>query len=334
MSGETILISTVTPVYRGEEYLRRLVQELEQFRTQLSSEGWPIALAEAIFVDDGSVDGSRNVLAQLEREYSWVRVISLSKNFGQHSATAAGILHSSGDWVATLDEDLQHRPTVLIDMFREAMTSRADIVYANPLHPVHGSFFRDGASKTFKWILSRLSGNPAVRRFNSFRFIRGTVARAAAAVSSYDAYFDVTLGWFSDRVADIRIDLVDERFRKSGTSGYNLRQLMRHGRKMLFASQVKMLRLGTLVGFAAFAASIIAIMFILVAKLWDPQSISIAGWPTLAIGILFFGGLHLFILGISLEYIALLVHGSQGRPTFLVIDRSRDEIVKQRLLGG
>ena len=97
-----VLLSTVTPVYRGERHLAQLVAELAAVRSRLEEADEPLVLAEAIFVDDASVDGSSEVLEDAKSRYPWVRVIHLSKNFGQHPATIAGILHSSGDWVATL----------------------------------------------------------------------------------------------------------------------------------------------------------------------------------------------------------------------------------------
>src|SRR5262245_59447182 len=97
-----VYLSTVTPVYRGERYLRELVGQLAAVKASFADEGLPIELIEAIFVDDGSTDGSAQMLAELKREHSWITVISLAKNFGQHPATIAGILHTSGDWVVTL----------------------------------------------------------------------------------------------------------------------------------------------------------------------------------------------------------------------------------------
>lgn len=329
MSKKFLLLSTVTPVYRGEEYLREVVQQLKELKDRFISEGWPITLAESIFVDDGSIDLSKEVLSKLQQEQPWIKVIYLSRNFGQHQATVAGILHSSGDWIATLDEDLQHRPQHLIAMLRELIKNSADVLYANPIVPVHGSWLRDGASRTYKFLLSHLSGNPMVRRFNSFRLLRGTIGRAAAAVSSYDTYFDVALGWFTSSVADLPLPLTDDRYMKGGKSGYGWRQLIRHARRMLVTSQVKILRLGTLAGLLSLVFSAVVVMSVLVTKFFYPESIRVEGWAALSTEILFFGGLSCFLLGVCLEYMTVLVHNAQGRPTFLTVDRSQDVILRE-----
>ena len=115
-----LYLTTVTPVYHGADTLRRLAEELRIVRDQLERESAPVQLAQAIFVDDGSTDGSDQVLRELRSEYPWIETITLSRNYGQHPATMAGILHASGDWVATLDEDLQHHPAHLLPMLQEA----------------------------------------------------------------------------------------------------------------------------------------------------------------------------------------------------------------------
>lgn len=169
---EKISISTVTPVYAGKLYLPTLVAELAELRAKWESESAPLQLIEAIFVDDASVDNSTKILDELAKQYHWIRVITLSKNFGQHPATVAGILYSSGDWIATLDEDLQHRPKYIIDMLKMVANSQVDIVYAKPIDVVHRNSYRDVLSRSLKQILAWVTKNPMMRYFNSFRLIR------------------------------------------------------------------------------------------------------------------------------------------------------------------
>ena len=165
------LISTVTPVYRGQDTLGRLVEALEEQRDSWLRDGLAIELVESIFVIDEAVDRSAEVLQEISERHPWVRVLTLSRNFGQHPATVAGILHSSGDWVATLDEDLQHDPRFLLELVRRAVQDSSAIVYARPVGAVHHSFFRDQGSRLFKSLLALLTNDPQDRAFNSFRLI-------------------------------------------------------------------------------------------------------------------------------------------------------------------
>ena len=153
----SITVCTVTPVYSGDEYLRALVDELEQLRNDWARRGAPMKLVESIFVDDGSIDGSAEILSKLADQFPWVTIVTLSRNFGQHAATVAGICHSSSHWVVTLDEDLQHKPALFDELFLTQASNSADVVYANPKLSAHGNSWRDKTSRSVKRILAKLT---------------------------------------------------------------------------------------------------------------------------------------------------------------------------------
>jgi glycosyltransferase involved in cell wall biosynthesis len=324
---DKVYLSTVTPVYRGAAYLRELVAELEGVRDSLAAGEGPLELLEAIFVDDAAVDGSAEALAALQQTRPWIRLIHLSRNFGQHPASEAGILHSSGDWVATLDEDLQHHPRDLVPLLLRAAMRGQDVVYASAPGPVHRSAFRNASSRLYKALVSWLAGNPGIRKFSSFRMLRGSIARAAAAVSTHDTYFDVVLTWFTDRLDTLELPLVDVRSRAAGGSGYSVWKLLRHARRMLISSEIKPLRAGAAVGMATLVASVVLGATVLVLKLLDPEWIQVRGWTSLILVVTFFGGLSSLLTGILLEYMSTLLLHIQGKPTFFVVDRSKDRLL-------
>ncbi|MEN9855628.1 MAG: hypothetical protein RLZZ157_754, partial [Pseudomonadota bacterium] len=123
MAEASVSLSVIVPVYSGEAYLRPLLLRLEAVRMGWREQGAPFQLNEVILVDDSAVDGSPALVDALAREYSWVVPLHLMRNFGQHPATIAGILYSSGDWVVTMDEDLQHPPEDIEAMLRQAVTT-------------------------------------------------------------------------------------------------------------------------------------------------------------------------------------------------------------------
>lgn len=331
---EEVLLSTVTPVYRGADVVADLAEALDAARRRIETLDVPLRLVEAIFVDDGSQDGSAEVLAGLCERYDWIHVITLSRNFGQHPATSAGILHSSGDWVATLDEDLQHRPDRLVPLLARAVEEGADLVYARPIGGVHRAAFRDAASRGAKRLVARLAGDEGVREFNSFRMIRGSVARAAAAVSTHDTYFDVALGWFTNRTASLPMELHDPRPTTAQGSGYGPRALLSHARRMLISSDVRALRLGATVGIGAVLASVTAMLLTVGLWLLRPEAFGgVRGWLSLFVSILFFGGLTALLSGIAIEYLASLLRLAYGKPTFFVVDRGKDRLLAP-LVGG
>jgi glycosyltransferase involved in cell wall biosynthesis len=324
---DKISISTITPVYRGADTLKELVSEIQLYRDFLLESKGPLSLTESIFVDDGSQDNSHEVLKEIANEYPWVKVITLSRNFGQHSATVAGILHSSGDWIVTLDEDLQHNPKYIHQMLKKAVSDQFDIVYANSVDSIHGSFFRDRSSKIIKSILGRITGNTSVPFFNSFRVIRGSIARVASAVSIDQTYFDVALSWFTLRVGVISIPLKDLRYIESKQSGYSIRSLFSQARKLIQSSNVKIVRIGLVLGFTVMIIGLAATVFILIEKLFHPELINSQGWTSLIITVLLLGGLNLFLVGLALENISVLMMQTHGKPKFFEVDRQSDKVL-------
>jgi glycosyltransferase involved in cell wall biosynthesis len=121
-------ISVVVPVYAGAKFLPNLFTALAEVRGAWQHEARPFALNEVIFVDGAAVDESPRLLDELSATASWSRIIYLSRSYGQHPATIAGILHSAGDWIFTIDEDLQHNPKHFTTMLELAVTTVRDIV--------------------------------------------------------------------------------------------------------------------------------------------------------------------------------------------------------------
>lgn len=323
---KTISLSTVTPVYSGASYLSRLIEELNKLREKWLTSNAPISLEEAIFVDDSAIDNSPQILDEISLKYSWVTVIHLSRNFGQHSATVAGILHSSGDWIVTLDEDLQHHPDQIEHFLKRVSTQSCDVVYAHPQENVHESLIRDISSSLYKMLIAKLAGDKNILLFNSFRLIRGSIGRAASSVCSHDMYFDIVLSWFTERVCTIHILLKDERLIGGGKSGYTLRKLLSHARRMIISTHTKALRIGALIGLGGVLTSIFYGGYVIFIKTLTPDSL-IHGLASSLITTLFFGGIIVSLISVLLEYISVILLHAQGKPTFFVVDRRDDKIL-------
>ena len=166
-------ISIVVPVYQGELTLEPLLAEIEPLTISQSTPGGvQFCVSEVMLVHDGAIDDSDAVMSSLAVRLPFVTPIWLSRNFGQHPATLAGMSSTNGDWVVTLDEDGQHDPRDIIQMLDVAVKNDAQLVYAQPTNaPPHGwvrNFFSalvSGYSRIF-WV-TRTCGE-----FNSFRLIR------------------------------------------------------------------------------------------------------------------------------------------------------------------
>ena len=326
-NGQSITLSLVIPVYSGAAYLPDLVEEIAALRRRWEAAGVRILISEAVFTLDAPVDESATVLADLAARYPWVRRVALSRNYGQHSATVAGILYSSGDWVVTLDEDLQHRPQQIEQLLIAACAERADVVYALPRQWVHGGGYRDRLSRLTKWLIGRLSGNRFVRMFNSFRLIRGDIARAASSICAQFTYFDVALTWFTQRVVHVPLSLTDERYTTGRHSGYRIATLIQHAKRLILTSNFHILRVTTTLSVFAFLGSAGYAGWIFWSKFLFGQEVPVQGWPSLMIVILAFGGAAIFFLGLIVELLHMGLLQLLGKPAFFVVDRSSDNLL-------
>jgi glycosyltransferase involved in cell wall biosynthesis len=329
-----LALSAVIPVYSGARYLEKLVEELNDVRTKWADENAVVALTEAIFIVDEAIDRSAEILDELAGVHSWITVLHLSRNFGQHPATTAGILQTTGDWVITLDEDMQHPPSKIEAMLHQAAISGIDVVYACPEQAVHESVLRDYSSRIYKKIMGYLAGNENIQLFNSFRLIRGSIARAASGVCGHDTYFDVALSWFSQRIGTVSMPLKDDRVIQSGKSGYNIQKLFSHARRMIVSTHMKALRVGAVLGAIGLISSFAYGGYVLLAGLLFHINSGARGWSSLMVVVLFFGGVSTFMSGMLLEYIAVILLHTQGKPAFFIVDRRSDALLLEWLQAG
>ena len=133
-------ISIVVPVYQGELTLESLLREIEPLTTAQSTPGGTrFQVTEVLLVHDGAIDGSETVMSALAAKLPFVIPIWLSRNFGQHPATLAGMASTNGDWVVSLDEDGQHDPRDIVRLLDVAVADEVQLVYAHPTNaPPHG----------------------------------------------------------------------------------------------------------------------------------------------------------------------------------------------------
>ena len=316
---EAISISVVVPVYQGERTLEALVDEIEPLtRPQRTRAGHLFRVRELIFVHDDAVDRSDVVLEQLASRHRFIRLLWLSRNFGQHPATLAGMASSTGDWIVTLDEDGQQNPAEIGALLDTAIEGDASLVYGLPTNrPPHG-FVRNAASAFAKWVFRRLLGNVMLGRFNSFRLIDGQIARSLAAFCGSEVYLDVALSWVVRKSASCPVLLREERGRRSG---YTFRKLFSHMWRMFLTSGTKPLRLISILG----CLSIVAGLAFSGVVVWERMTseIPVQGWTSLVIALCIFSGMILFALGVIAEYVGLSLTMAMGKPLYLTIHNRR-----------
>lgn len=308
-------ISVVIPVYQGERTLRAVIDEIRPLTEQfVTDEGHLTVVQEVVLSYDRGPDGSAETIRSLTAEFSWIKAIWLSRNFGQHAATLAGIASSGGDWIITLDEDGQHDPTYIGRMLDQALREKADVVYAKPMNaPPHG-VVRNAASRLSKRLLEAVFGGRDAENFNSYRLILGEVGRSVAAYAGTGVYLDVALGWVASRVVTAPVTLREEGDRRSG---YSYRRLMAHFWRMILTSGTRGLRLVTGVGFLFFVGGLLYAILLVSMRLASGDVPE--GWTSLMVMSAVGTGIVLMSLGIVAEYVGVSVNMALGKPSYLIV---------------
>lgn len=308
------LISVVVPVYRGERHLRALAKEVEALTlTRTTPEGNRFRVGELVLVHDCGPDDSPRVIRELAEEWEWVRPVWLSRNFGQHAATIAGMASSSGEWIVTLDEDGQHDPADIGSLLDAALRTGSSLVYAAPSNPAPHPLFRRITSRGAKVVVSLLSGGVDASVFHSYRLVLGELGRSVAAYAGGGVYLDVTLSWVCPKPATAPVTLRDEGER---ASGYNARSLLSHFWRLVLTSGTRGLRLVSMAGAIAAVLGIGAAVVLVVMRLLDGTSVP--GWTSLMVVLFVCSGAILFSLGVVAEYVGVVVGMAMGRPLYLI----------------
>jgi len=307
-------ISVVIPVYRGETTLQAVIDEIAPLTEGFASpNGHPAAVTEVILSYDRGPDDSAAVIRALAREHRWIKPVWLSRNFGQHAATLAGIASSGGEWIVTLDEDGQHDPAEIGTLLDAALRDGADLVYAAPSNrPPHG-FVRNTASRTSKRLLEGLFGGGNASAFNSYRLVLGEIGRSVAAYAGTGVYLDVALGWVAARTTTAPVRLRSE----ARESGYSYRQLFAHFWRMVLTSGTRGLRLVTAAGAAFFVGGLLFALYLVIAR-WVSGDVP-EGWTSQMVLTALGFGVVLISLGIIAEYLGVAVNAALGRPTYLIV---------------
>ncbi len=312
--GSEHTISIVVPVYRGETTLEPLVAEvLPLTQPRQTPGGRPWRVEEIILVHDHGPDGSERVIRRLVALHQCVRAVWLSRNFGQHASTLAGMSSTGSDWIVSLDEDGQFDPADIGMLLDVALDEAAQLVYGAPAnHPPHGTT-RNIASRLAKVVANRFLTKGDLPEFSSFRLILGEIGRGVAAYVGSGVYLDVALTWVVGTSA-----LCPVKFRQlyDRPSGYSFRKLLVHFSQLVITSGTRPLRLVSVAG-ALFALGGVAVAIVLIIGrlLGD---ITVQGWTSVTVLLLLIGGANLFALGVVAEYVGASVRMALGKPLYLM----------------
>lgn len=303
-------LSIVIPVYNGAETVGELVKEL----VDIDIDGG----LEIVLVDDCSVDDSREVCERMVKTATVVPIalVKLSRNYGEHNAVMAGLAYARGNYVITMDDDLQNPPSEVKRLYEYARDTGKEVVYTYYEQKKHSAFRKLGS-----WLANRtadiLLDKPRGLYFSSFRCISSFVARE---IQRYDGPFPYVDGMIMQVTQSVGQLKVEHLARKAGESGYTFRRLVRLWLSIFLNFSIMPLRLSTLLGILLVAMGALVMVVVLYEYLTADLPV---GWASLMGVIFLFSGAQLIILGIAGEYIGRLYLTANRQPQYVVagVDR-------------
>lgn len=272
---------------------------------------------EVIFVDDGSKDCTFNEVRKLHEENSCIKGISLSRNFGHQVALAAGMHHTSGAMVVTMDGDLQHPPELIPEMIRRCNLG-FDIINTKRLETDGAGFFKKKTSGMFYKLMNRLSDVELVPGAADFRLMSRAAVDAYCAFEERDRFNRGLVTWmgFQQDVVEYKAEA-----RYAGETKFTLRKMIRFAIDGITSFSAKPLRLAAYLGLII---SLFGVIYAIYAVIRHFSGFTSPGWTSLLITVLLLGGVQLISLGVIGEYIARIFNEAKSRPLYFIKEKTDD----------
>jgi polyisoprenyl-phosphate glycosyltransferase len=302
------LLSVVLPVYNEVDGIQPLIDHLLPVLDTLVYD------AEILFVDDGSTDGTGELLDRLhEQDPQRVTVLHLSRNFGHQAALTAGMDCASGDAVICMDADLQHPPSLIPTMVQR-WEAGFDIVQAVRRRTAGVSIFKELSARAFYALINRLSSTAIEPNAADFRLLsRRVVEVFRKDVRERDRFLRGLVAWVGFRTCCVEFD-AGSRF--AGRSKYSVRKMLSFARTGLVSFSKIPLKIAVFLGFVVSALSLLYGVFAVIAYLFF--STVMPGWASTILVGTFLGGCQLLFLGVLGEYVATIFDEIKARPLYIV----------------
>ena len=302
-------LSIVIPLFNAALTLPDLYRELSALEI--------VGGFELVLVNDGSRDETETIALKLTRESRIpITFLSLSRNFGEHNAVLAGLRVSTGQYVVTMDDDLQNPPSEVLKLLATAKSEQRDVVYAIYERKEH-AWWRNLGSRLTNLIADYVVEKPRKLYLSSFRCMTRLIADEVARSRNPYPYIDGLIFQITQNAGVVRVRHVE---REQGRSGYTLRKLVRLWTSMLVNFSVLPLRLMTVAGMITSALGFLALIEVVLEHMLKRNP---TGWGSLMAAILLLSGTQLLLLGIMGEYVGRIHLGISEKPQSVVRATSR-----------
>lgn len=308
-------ISVLVPCYNEEQSLPLLLPELKKLMDGDTAHEW-----EVLFVNDGSHDGTLDLLRQYRSQDERINYVSLTRNFGKEAAMLAGFDYVTGDCMVIIDADLQDPPELIPEMVKWWEHGYED-VYARRKSRGRESWLRKSLSMMFYRMLQLSSRFEVLKNVGDFRLLDRRCINALKRMRESERYTKGMFSWIGFKKKEIEFDRGD---RHAGKSSWNYGQLFSLAIDGITSFSTLPLRISTIAGFFV---SMLALIYMLVvffrALIWGNP---VEGYPSLLVIMLFLGGIQLLSLGIIGEYIGRIYNETKNRPDYLVDEHNNEKV--------
>lgn len=273
-------------------------------------------LVELIFVNDGSKNDSFLILKKVAEQFSFVKVINLSRNFGQHVALTAGYAEASGDYIGMLNVDMQEHPKEIIkylDLFQK--DKEIDIILGLRKYR-NDSFFKKGTSLLFNQLMNKLTGDNTPLNASTLRIMNRKFLNAYLSLNEKSRYLPGLENWLGFNHGFVEIEHFN---RKTGKSSYNFFSRIRMATNAVLSFSDIPLRLVVSIGFLISIIGFLMIFFLFLQKMFFVEMQP--GYTSTISIIVFLGGFQILVIGLSSLYIGRILKEVQNRPLYIIKDK-------------
>jgi glycosyltransferase involved in cell wall biosynthesis len=298
-------ISFVSPVYKAEKILEKLVSEIQKVMSVIGT------TYEIILIDDRSPDKSWNVMKKLSQDISEVKSVRLSRNFGQHPAIMAGLAQAKGEWIVVMDCDLQDQPKEVLKLYNKA-TEGYEVVLAKRKNR-QDSFFKKTSSLVFSKIYSFFTDTKYDNEVANFGIYHSRVIKSVLEISDSIKFFPLFVKFVGYNSTSI---IVEHSEREEGKSSYSYAKLISLAFNSIISFSNKPLKL-----FVKFGLAISVISFVL--GLYNiylsmTNQIAVLGYSSIIVSIWFLSGVIITTIGITGIYVGKIFDQTKKRPIFII----------------
>jgi undecaprenyl-phosphate 4-deoxy-4-formamido-L-arabinose transferase len=307
MAQNAPALSVVVPVYNGADTIEELVAAV----CSLPVEGG----LEMVLVHDCGTDNSWDILKQIAaRSKTPVTIINHARNYGEHNTVMTGLRHARGQYVITMDDDLQNPPEELLKLYRHLRERDLDVVYAVYAKKEHATW-RNLGSKFANRVADWISDKPRGLYLSTFRCMNRFLVDQLTEYHGPFVYIDGLIFQVTRRAESVEVLHLPNR---TGRSNYTLSRLVHLWTTVLIGFSVKPLRISTAVGVGMFVVGLLGALYVIIDQWLAGPTVS--GWASLACLILVFTGTQLLVLGLLGEYVGRAFLTINGKPQSAIRD--------------